>query len=99
MLLRPSVLNLFTSVVFSTFPIDQVLYENRSQRTIAHEPCFRFKERPFGRKFRYLTPRGAWGGLARARKKNNQGKIGGSEQPRVASKSSRQGKAPRTRGL
>ena len=79
-LVRPSILNLFTSVLFSTCPIDQVLCENRSEGMLAHKPFFRSEERSWGVNLGILRPGGPGGGLAHARKKNNQGKIGGSEQ-------------------
>ena len=87
-LLRPFVLNLSTSVLFSTCPIDQVLVrESRSEGMIFHDH-FWFEERLPGVQFRWLTPRGSWGGLVHARKKKqseqvSRGLVGSEAQSRA----------------
>ena len=59
---------------------DQVLSSTLT-RYGRNEPFFQIRGALLRRKFRYLTPRGSWGGACARPQKNNQGNIGGSEQP------------------
>ena len=78
-LLRPAILNLFTRV-FCFIPVLSIRYwyENR----VGYDCSMNHSSRspPLGVNLGILSPGGPGGGAAHARKKNNQGKIGGSGQ-------------------